>query len=63
LFLENNLKKEDLLWMSPYTYIIYFLWILKKIQYKLGWGTNFKNINFDSCKILASTVLLGPTKY
>jgi hypothetical protein len=29
----------------------------------VGWGINFENINFDSCKILASTWLLGPTKY
>jgi hypothetical protein len=28
-----------------------------------GRGTNFENINFDSRKILASTRILGPTKY
>jgi hypothetical protein len=28
-----------------------------------GWGINFKNISVDSCKILASTRILGPTKY
>jgi hypothetical protein len=28
----------------------------------MGWGINFENINFDSCKILASTWLFGAYK-
>jgi hypothetical protein len=68
LELLNEFCKKTILPVCNFNIICLIRWIIyfsigTHLSSKMGWGINFENINFDSCKILASTWLLGPTKY